>query len=195
MLDFDEINRLAKQEYETVSEQPMEKQRVHMCDWLEEMLIDAYIAGLTETGLPIDPVMDNEHFMYDVLFKVIGGETFKDRMSTHVQNKDAGRIGTLAESEMHRVYENGAYDAAEQLEIRLERQRTGTGIRRGQVIKTWKTMRDPRVRDTHDFIEGVSVPIEDRFYTYDSDSARFPGDFSKPENNANCRCVLKYSVK
>jgi hypothetical protein len=195
MLDFDEINRLAKQEYETVSEQPIERQRVHMCDWLEEMLIDAYIAGLTETGLPIDPVMDNEHFMYDVLFKVIGGETFKDRMSTHVQNKDAGRIGTLAESEMHRVYENGAYDAAEQLEIRLERQRAGTGIRRGQVIKTWKTMRDPRVRDTHDFIEGVSVPIEDRFYTYDGDSARFPGDFSKPENVVNCRCVLKYSVK
>lgn len=195
MLDFDEINRLAKQEYESVSEQPIEKQRVHMCDWLEEMLIDAYIAGLTETGLPIDPVMDNEHFMYDVLFKVIGGETFKDRMSTHVQNKDAGRIGVLAESEMHRVYENGAYDAAEQLEIRLERQRTGTGIRRGQVVKTWKTMRDPRVRDTHDFIEGVSVPIEDRFYTYDGDSARFPGDFSKPENVVNCRCVLKYSVK
>lgn len=195
MLDFDEINRLAKQEYESVSEQPIEKQRVHMCDWLEEMLIDAYIAGLTETGLPIDPVMDNEHFMYDVLFKVIGGETFKDRMSTHVQNKDAGRIGVLAESEMHRVYENGAYDAAEQLEIRLERQRTGTGIRRGQVVKTWKTMRDSRVRDTHDFIEGVSVPIEDRFYTYDGDSARFPGDFSKPENVVNCRCVLKYSVK
>ena len=188
MLDFDEINRLAKQEYETVSEESEEKKKQHMCDWLEELLIDAYIAGLTETGLPIDPVMDNEHFYNEVLNKRIDGETFADRMRTHISNGDTGRIGTLAESESHRVYETGSYDTARQMQRRL----WGTGR---NVFKKWRTMRDPKVRDTHDFIEGVSVPIDSKFYTFDRDSARFPGDFKTAQNNAGCRCWLEYEVR
>lgn len=61
--------------------------------------------------------------------------------------------------------------------------------------KVWQTMRDDRVRDTHQYIEGVEVPIDAWFYTYDSDMARFPGDFELPENNCNCRCEIRYTFK
>jgi hypothetical protein len=56
-------------------------------------------------------------------------------------------------------------------------------------------MDDDRVRDTHMFLEGVEVPMGERFYTFDGDSAMIPGDFALPENNINCRCTLSYTFK
>lgn len=52
-------------------------------------------------------------------------------------------------------------------------------------------MMDDRVRDTHSYLEGMEVPYNARFYTYDGDSAEAPGMFSLPENNINCRCVVE----
>ena len=59
------------------------------------------------------------------------------------------------------------------------------------IYKQWRTMLDDRVRETHDFLEGATVPVDARFYTNDGDSARFPGDFMLVENNANCRCLIR----
>jgi hypothetical protein len=52
-------------------------------------------------------------------------------------------------------------------------------------------MQDDRVRDTHDYLEGMVVPFSSRFYTYDGDSADYPGGFTLPENNIGCRCVVE----
>ena len=51
-------------------------------------------------------------------------------------------------------------------------------------------MRDDKVRETHDYLEGVEVDLASEFVTFDGDSAKFPGDFSRAENNVNCRCVI-----
>ena len=58
-------------------------------------------------------------------------------------------------------------------------------------LKKWQTMEDDRVRDTHDYLQGVVVDRDERFYTFDGDSARYPGDFGLPENNVNCRCYVE----
>ena len=58
--------------------------------------------------------------------------------------------------------------------------------------KRWSTMLDDRVRDTHFYLQGMRVPIDASFYTYDGDSAYAPGGFFLAENNVNCRCTLKY---
>ena len=57
-------------------------------------------------------------------------------------------------------------------------------------MKTWETMKDDRVRDEHQYLDGVSVGINDRFYTDDGDSAMYPGDFENPALNINCRCYV-----
>ena len=62
-----------------------------------------------------------------------------------------------------------------------------------RVKKTWCTQLDEKVRDTHDYLEGISVYMDEKFFTYDGDEARFPGDFGLAENNVNCRCYLKYT--
>lgn len=221
-LDFDEIRALAGAVYAEVKDEPKEVQRKRMCDWFEEMLIDAYIAGLGSTGLPIDPAFDPET-ANRILHKEIDGETYVDRLVTHIKNGDAGRIENLAESESHRVSEAGAYETAKQAQEQFNRQareeisnrrgnapympqnesqRAFSGMRGVQPIpgarvveKVWATMEDERVRETHNFLDGVSVPLGTLFVAIDGDSARYPGDFTKAENNTNCRCTLTYRVR
>ena len=54
-------------------------------------------------------------------------------------------------------------------------------------------MMDERVRDTHYPLEGVTIDMDDDFYTFDGDFASEPGAFMLPENNINCRCYLQYT--
>lgn len=91
-------------------------------------------------------------------------------------------LSRLAETEAHRVLNEAILDSAlDYAEKNPEK----------TVMKTWATMLDDRVRETHDYLEGVTVPADARFYTFDGDSAMAPGGFGKAENNCNCRCVLR----
>lgn len=61
--------------------------------------------------------------------------------------------------------------------------------------KTWRTMRDPRVRKTHVPLEGVTLPINDLFIVGNS-YMRFPKDTemsNDPADWINCRCWLTFS--
>ena len=62
------------------------------------------------------------------------------------------------------------------------------------VTKTWFTMRDEVVRDTHNYLESQSIPLEEEFFTYDGDHAPYPGQFTKAENNVNCRCIVRLTT-
>lgn len=125
--------------------------------------------------------------LYETVYKPIAGETFEQRVDRRL------REGTLTEESLeriidtdyHRCEETGAYNTA--VNYAEENGRTP--------YKIWRTMLDDRVRETHWYIEGVEVPMDERFYTFDNDSARFPGDFEKVENNANCRCWLTYTFR
>lgn len=61
------------------------------------------------------------------------------------------------------------------------------------VTKTWKTRRDNRVRSTHAFLEGKSVPVGGSFAVAGT-LLRFPGDPAAPMSlTAGCRCRLKFN--
>lgn len=123
--------------------------------------------------------------LYTALYKPIAGETFEQRVDKRVEegSLDKDTLSRIVETECHRMNETGKFDKASRYE------------REGRMVnKVWKTMEDDRVRATHWYINDVGVPMSERFYTFDNDSARFPGDFSFPENNVNCRCWLEYQV-
>lgn len=68
-------------------------------------------------------------------------------------------------------------------------------IESGYSLKTWKTEKDKRVRDTHRDAEGQTVSIFEPFSVGNS-LLMFPGDDSldaEPEELVNCRCHAKYS--
>lgn len=150
-----------------------------ICDDFLDFLIVAYLMGVEDAGEMLGITANvNTTSMSRAIYKSIKGETFEDRVRTHVDNNDPSALRILAESEYHRVYNTAEMDGARQAG--------------GGVVKRWNTMKDPRVRDTHDFIEGVEKPLLEEFYTFDGDHAMQPGGFILPENNVNCRCWLTF---
>lgn len=176
---FDEVKKATIKVWEyTIGWEPKKRIR-RICDDFLDFLVDAYLMGSREAGemLGIEPDINTDR-MYEVIFRVIAGETFEDRVRTHVDNNDLPAMEILAESEFHRVYNAAGMDGARQ---------AGEGV-----MKTWNTMEDFRVRATHDFIDKVTKPLEEEFYTFDGDHAMQPGGFILPENNVNCRCWLTF---
>ena len=185
--DFDEIHAMAEaiiEEYEVPAD---------AVEAIKNYLISLYLEGRRRClhDLYTDIEEDEDMWMYlmpmihiqDVVEKEIAGKTMSERVYEYVQQKDVESLARVIDTESHRDYETGAYEMAEQVQ-----QITGE-----KIYKQWHTMLDPFVRETHDYIEGKKVLMHARFYTFDNDSARFPGDFANPENNVNCRCWLTYS--
>ena len=171
---FDEINALVELSY-----QSGDRKKIH--DDILGILIEAYYLGvlLACEQLHRPPRKPDPDEMYEVIYMMIDGETFEDRINKHLDQGSEGMLKTLAESEYHRVFNTAA-------------EKTAMALTKGIGTKTWKTMNDWRVRDTHEYIEGLTVPIDGVFVTYDGDYARFPGDFQLAENNCGCRCTLIY---
>ena len=123
----------------------------------------------------------NQDRMNDAINAVIADKTWKERVRDWYEsgNGTPDDIIRIIETESHRVYNDSILSVGEQAEADT-----------GGVYKTWFTMADDRVRDTHEPLEGVTVPYHERFYTFDNDSAMAPGGFSDPQNNINCRCSI-----
>ena len=209
---LDELDVLAKRLIEETENLPPEQKRKHITDEVYELLVLAYIYGIDrvqrqdiEGGLPrseseavftalerseqpkTEEIPYKTEDLYRALYKPVAGETFEERISRRIQEGTLDRetLRRILETDYHRMEETGAYDRA----VSYSEE---TGL---LPYKVWQTMRDDRVRDTHQYIEGVEVPLDAWFYTYDSDTARFPGDFELPENNIGCRCWLRYTFK
>ena len=179
LLKFDEVRRATIASWEYTIGWSVEKRVRKICDDFLDFLVDAYLMGCEEAGNMLGIIPDiSTSQMHSVIFRSIAGETFEGRVQTHVENDDLPALKILAESEFHRVYNAAEMDGARQ---------AGSGI-----AKTWNTMEDFRVRPTHDYIDKVTKPLEEEFYTFDGDHAMQPGDFILPENNVNCRCWLTF---
>ena len=146
------------------------------------ILVECFIDGWFSTGLPKIKPLDIE-LMYSIIYLKIGEETVEDRLLKYIQNDDLSNLQKLMESEAHRVHETAAFEIAK---FNQEEGKT--------VKKKWHTMNDLKVRDTHDFIDGIEIDLFSKFTTFDLDSAFHPGGFSQAENNVNCRCWLSYKV-
>lgn len=181
-LDFDELHVFAEETFAHRENESAEQRRKRIEDETMDFLLDMYLLGFLSTGLP-DTGEPDPMRIRAVLYEEIAGENIIDRIIKHIEEDSAPLFGTLIESEAHRVHEQGGRDAAKNSESAGH-----------TVMKKWITMRDDRVRDTHEFIDSVKMPLDERFYTFDGDSAMAPGGFQNPENNCNCRCWLSYET-
>ena len=187
-LEFDEIHRLVEASIIKAGEDmPSDEtalKRTPEEDIIEDLLdilILAYARGNRDANEMLGTDIKTDLEMMDkAIYYMIGGETFEDRARTHIRNEDPARLIELAESEYHRVYSTAGYDTAD-----------ASGL--PNIGKKWVTMLDNRVRPTHDFLEGVTVPLGEKFVTFDGDSALYPGGFEMAENNCGCRCVIEYT--
>ena len=175
LFEWDELNLIRHEAVILWSGKPPDrKKREEFCDWLEFVLCHVYAWGWQG----VEDVIGKVNVMWngdtETVDLEIDGKTFRDRI---MDENTAEEILRVIDTEAHRDYNAGAYNAAVASGL--------SGLR-----KKWVTMNDDRVRDTHDYLEGMTVDINDRFYTYDGDSAMYPGDFDDPSNNVNCRCGI-----
>ena len=198
-LDFDEINRL---EYE---------------DWFDEMDIEdaafeervrAAIAFDNRVGAAlawIDRERPSISVMYDRLYEAyravlrdlgLQGEALEERAiqfaeevtkSTQRHRADLGGYWTSADRAVE-IAKNESGLINNDVEYRAAK-------KSGKTKKTWHTMGDEKVRETHWPMDGVTVGI-DEFFNVGGYDMLFPMDGehgAPPEEIINCRCWVTYS--
>ena len=183
ILPFDELNRFADQVRSRYGRDPLPNSKADEEDIIDELLdlfLLAYATGnsVTNSNLssdwmpPVDDVMK-------VIDAKVAGKTWRERVEDYFANGgSADDLVRIAETETHRDANTAALDTAKKA---------------GAKNKTWLTMMDDKVRESHDYLLGQTVGIDEDFYTYDGDHASAPGLFELAENNVNCRCELIFS--
>lgn len=189
LMPFDELNAFKSivTEYKT---EPLtlfekEKKREEIFDLIEYILLESYYYGtvqaMNDLGLLDKDPQDliDETKMEMTINVEVAGKTWRDRITEYLDddNSTVEDFQRVAETDSTRIYNTAVVDGGKASGIQ--------GVR-----KEWVTMMDDRVRDTHDYLQSMVVPLEDKFFTYDGDSAMAPGGFALPENNINCRCTL-----
>lgn len=184
ILPMDELNRLDEQFRAMFGDAPLPQGDKQIVKEIEDLLLDFFIFSyamgntVTNDNLSGDwkPSADE---VERVVNAEVAGKTWTERVEDYFANGGTGAdISRIADTEMHRIANTAAIDTAK---------------RDGAREKTWVTMADERVRDTHQYLEMVTVGINDDFYTFDGDFASAPGLFKLPQNNINCRCELIFS--
>lgn len=198
---FDELSNLRdelEQDFAGGIEQ-RRKRKPFIIDEILEMLIIAYMFGNEtantmlygptegEDGEIVRTVPIDTSEMNETVFRRIAGKNWRERVEEYVET-ESGTVDDIlrvVDTDMNRIYNDAILDVGE----RAEDEQSGKSV-----MKTWETMQDDRVRDTHDYLQSMTVPVNRRFYTFDGDSARYPGDFTDPQNNVNCRCRISLSM-
>lgn len=161
-----------------------------------------------------NPIMDlaleknHANILYDIKQVIAVGLMNGDRYTTMARrisetvDGDFYKSVRIARTEAHRVIEAGNHDAA--VEVDKELQNGTSGLR---MVKTWKTMKDERVRPqymrkrkkgwsrgvskssaNHMILEGQVVLENEEFDLMDGATAMAPGSSGKARHDINCRC-------
>lgn len=180
IMPFDELNSFAETLRERFADGKLVKEdEEDIIDEMLDLFLLAYAQGnsVTNANLSSDwmPTVDD---VMKVIDAKVAGETWRERAEEYFSN--GGSVDDLiriAETETHRDANTAALDTAKK-----------AGAKR----KTWVTMGDEKVRDPHQYLDGVTIGIDDEFITYDGGHAKAPGLFGIPELDINCRCILTF---
>lgn len=93
------------------------------------------------------------------------------------------RAMTIVRTEGHRVQQEASADA-----------RQAAKERGCDVVKQWDSTLDGNTRETHQALDGQIREVDEPF-EINGKKAMHPGDFGKPEEDCNCRCVALTRAK
>lgn len=206
---WDQLTSLRTELDDTFQAGPEERKRrkPYIIDEILEMLIMAYMYG-NEAGNTmlygsdvVDQIMPEQEGpnrvididaddMKRAVFKVIAGKNWEQRITEYLddENGTVDDVIRVVDTDMNRIYNDSILNVGERAD---DEEPEDGGAAKPTVMKTWVTMADDRVRMGHEVLEGVTIPVDKRFWTIGGDSARYPGDFTSPELNIGCRCRLK----
>ena len=155
-----------------------------------------------------------KEIIYDIKQDISVGLMNGDRYSTMANRikksveGDYKKAIRIARTETHRVREAGNHDASVSVNEALKNSTAGV-----QMVKTWRTMKDERVRPNHRYktkkgwkngkpgkydhkrMEGITIPVEEEFILPSGAKTMAPGQSGVAGEDINCRCYLSYSLQ
>lgn len=149
-------------------------------------LIFMYLNGFDATALMLRESADEPTAaeISKSVYADVGGKDVDDRLREllGMTFEDAeGKLDDIIRSDGHRLYVLG--------QAALARAVSEKGIR---LKKKWDTTMDGKERRTHHKLDGVEKDVGEVFETYLGNKAQAPGQFGVPEEDCNCRCILRY---
>lgn len=181
LMPFDEIDALSD-EAEALKSTDRAKKKGEVDKYIDEvtdLFVTAYVFGTDDVNQQLDTdVQPDLDEMRAVIEQRFDDKDFRDRIREYMESGTADEIKRVLETDAHRVYNAALYTGAKKA---------------GAKKKTWCTMGDDRVRDTHQYLDGVTIGIDDEFYSYNGDKTLYPSQWGIPEEDINCRCWLIFS--
>ena len=96
----------------------------------------------------------------------------------------------IVRTETGRVREAGHLASAKNVNDALK-----DGTTDMRLTKTWVTMKDERVRSSHQSMNGVTVAMDEDFTLPDGTKTQAPKQSGVASQDINCRCFVKYSLE
>lgn len=181
LLPFDEISALKLKVKRWAEDGSLKTKdgKAECIDAILDLLILSYVYGNNAANEMLNGksrISVDE--MQKTVYRKVDGKTFADRVEEYADEETAAEdIARVIETESHHAYDSSAESSAK-----------SNGAKR----KKWRTMQDLRVRDAHEYLDGVVVGMSDDFYTFDGKHAPFPGAFNDAANDVRCRCWVEY---
>ena len=181
LFPFDEINAL-KTSLQEAKSADTEAIRQRMGDYIDEvtdLFVMTYFLGWSEIaeqfGLEGEPDIEKARAVIEERFD---GKDYKDRLSEYLISGTDYDIDRVIDTDTGRIYEAAKYAAA---------------VESGATEKTWNCMMLPTSRDTHVYLDGVTIPIDAEFYSFKGGSTLYPRQWGIAEEDCGCLCTLTYS--
>lgn len=176
----------------------------------------AFMVNNPVHGLTLNDRLEKKRrdVIYNIRQEISVGISNGDRYET-IANRVAGTLEgdykkavRIARTEAHRAIEQGNHDCAVNINDALKRGSSGMVM-----VKTWKTMKDERVRPNrryktkkgwkngkpgkydHQKMEGVTIPVDEVFTLPSGAKTNAPGQSGVAGEDINCRCYLSYKLE
>lgn len=165
------------------SEEKTPQEEEDIIDELLDLYLLAFYEGskdaANELMIDIEPPLREAQ---EIINKPIDGKTFEDRVRDYLNGEMGETTGTPAEA-IARVADTDSVRIYNEAKLTVAKMY-------GATEKTWHTMEDNRVRDTHVVLDEVTAPIDGYFYTYTGERAQAPGQFGSAAEDVGCRCWI-----
>lgn len=167
------------------------------------------------SGLTLNDTLEKhrKEIIYDIKRNIGVGLSNGDRFTTMAKrisqsvDADYNKAIRIVRTEAHRVREAGFHDSATAINDTLKQGESGYVM-----AKTWKTMKDERVRPNtvyktkkgwkkgrkskynHEKMDGVTIPVEEEFKLPSGAKGKAPSQTGVAGEDINCRCYLSYGL-
>jgi SPP1 gp7 family putative phage head morphogenesis protein len=143
------------------------------------VMLDSHISGSLYEAMGVDTKKLKQAIRREISTGISTGASYDDiaRNLRFATNAPLARTKTIVRTEGHRVQQASAADA------RNEAKKQGC-----DVLKQWDSTLDGNTRPTHRELDG-QIRETDEPFEVDGKKADRPGEFGRPEEDINCRCV------